>query len=245
MTGVGVTRAAVRASNTGIVDAVKSLDFDAVTAILDVDGSLVTAKGHGDRTLLHLACAVQTTSPRSRALQVRLAGLLLDRGLAIDEPYGRDACTALFEAVARARNIDLVRFLLDRGADVHTAPGGGLFAATWWQDLDILDVLIDAGADLEIVVGVTPFLASLSSGRFAAAKHLVERGADVNAPDPKGRTALHLVLEKDYDPALLAWLVGHGASADLEDHAGVTARVKASRKRDRRYLAAIERGGRV
>ena len=231
----------VRASKTGAIDAVRSLDVDAVTAILGADPSLLRATAPNGRNLLHLACGVRTTSARSRALQVRLAALLLDRGLAIDEPFGRDKCTALFEAVARARNIDLVRFLLERGADVHTAPGGGLFAASWWEDLDILDLLLDAGADIDVVVGVTPFLASWGWGRFDAAKHLARRGADVNVQDPKGRTALHLGIEKEYDPALLAWLVRHGASADVEDRNGVSARLKASRKRDRRYLAAIER----
>lgn len=229
----------VRASKTGAIDAVRSLDVDAVTAILDADPSLLTATGAGDRTLLHVACGVPVTSARSRALQVRLAGLLLDRGIAIDQPYGRDRCTALFEAVARARNIDLVKVLLQRGADVRQAPGGGLFAASWWQDLDILDVLIDAGADVDIVVGVTPFLASWASGRFDAAKHLAVRGADVNVQDPRGRTALHIGIEKGFDPALLAWLVRHGANPDVADRHGVSARLKASRKRDRRYLAAL------
>jgi len=237
-----VPRKTVRASKTGAIDAVRSLDVDGAAAIFDTDASLLKARGHGDRNLLHLACAVRTTSHRSRGLQIRLAALLLDRGLPIDEPYGRDACTPLFEAVARARSVELVQFLLERGADVNAAPGGGLFAAAWWQDLDMLDVLIDAGADMEVVVGVTPFLASLSWGRLDAAKHLVERGADVNVQDAKGRTALHLALEKEYDPALLTWLVRHGATPDLEDAGGVSARLKASRKRDRRYLAAIERG---
>ena len=229
----------VRASKTGAIDAVRGLDVDAAGAILDANPSLLTSTGPGDRNLLHLACAVRTTSAKSRALQVRLADLLLDRGLPIDEPYGRDACTALFEAVARARNIELVRFLLRRGADVHNAPGGGLFAATWWQDLDILDVLLDAGADKEVVVGVTPFLASWASGRFDAAKHLAKRGADVNVQDPKGRTALHIGIDKDFDPRLLTWLVDHGASPDMEDHDGVSARLKASRKRDQRFFAAL------
>ena len=232
-------RHSVRASKTGAIDAVRSLDVDAITAILDADPSLLGATSTNGRSLLHLACGVPTTSPKARALQVRLAALLLDRGLAIDDQYGRDKCTALFEAVARARNLALVRFLLERGADVHTAPGGGLFAASWWQDLDILDVLLDAGADIDAVVGVTPFLASWSWGRFDAAKHLAQRGADVNAQDPKGRTALHIGVEKEFDPALLAWLVRHGASPDVEDRDGVSARLKASRKRDRRYLAAL------
>jgi ankyrin repeat protein len=230
----------VRTSKSATIEAVKQLDLDAVRTILDAKPSLLAVTDAGGRNLLHLACAVRTSKlKRLMKAQVRLADLLLDRGLAIDEPYGRDQCTPLFEAVARARNLDLVKFLLKRGADVHTAPGGGLFAATWWQDLDILDELLRAGADIDIVVGVTPFLASWSWGRFDAAKFLARKGADVNTQDQQGRTALHLGIDKEYDPALLTWLVKHGASADIENSDGVSARLKASRKRDRRFLAAL------
>ena len=230
----------VRDSKSATIEAVKQLDVDAVRAILDASPARLAVTDAGGRNLLHLACGVRTSKmKRLMNAQVHLAGLLLDRGLAIDEPYGRDKCTPLFEAVARARNLDLVTFLLGRGADVKNAPGGGLFAATWWQDLDILDVLLRAGADIDVVVGVTPFLASWSWGRFDAAKFLARRGADVNTQDQKGRTALHLGIDKEFDSALLTWLVTHGASPDIEDRDGISARQKASRKRDRRFLAAL------
>jgi ankyrin repeat protein len=236
-----VPRHRVRASKTGLIDAARNLDVGAVTAILDTSPALRTLTGPGERNLLHLACAVRTSSRTSRDAQIRLAALLLDRGIGIDEPYGRDRCTPLFEAVARARSLPLVKFLLQRGADVSRAPGGGLFAASWWQDLDILDVLLEAGADIDVIVGVTPFMASWGWKRFDAAKFLARRGADVNVQDAKGRTALHHGVEKEFDPALLAWLVKHGASPDVADGDGVSARVKASRKRDRKFLAALER----
>jgi hypothetical protein len=65
------------------------------------------------------------------------------------------------------------------------------------------------------------------------------KGADVNFKDQKGKTALHHGIEKEFDPALLAWLVTHGASPDIDDNTGVSARLKASRKRDKRFLAAL------
>jgi hypothetical protein len=66
------------------------------------------------------------------------------------------------------------------------------------------------------------------------------KGANVNFIDPKnGKTALLYGVEKEYDPPLLKWLVKHGASPDIEDHTGVSARSKASRKRDKRYFQAI------
>ena len=229
-----------RASKTAAIEAVKQLDVAGLAAILAADSGLLGVTDRSGRNLLHLACAAPVSKLKGLpAQQIRVAGLLLDRGLVIDQPYGRDKCTALFEAVARARSVALVRFLLQRGADVNAAPGGGLFAAGWWQDLDILDVLLEAGADLEVVVGVTPFLGCWAWQRFDAAKFLARKGADVNVQDVKGRTALHLGIEKEFEPSLLAWLVRHGASPDIADRDGVSARLKAARKRDRRFLAAL------
>ena len=75
---------------------------------------------------------------------------------------------------------------------------------------------------------------------FKAAKALALEGANINVQDKRGRTALHIGIEKEFDPSLLKWLVQHGVSPDIPDREGVTARQKASRKRDKKYLAAIE-----
>lgn len=74
--------------------------------------------------------------------------------------------------------------------------------------------------------------------RFNSAKFLAVNGANVNE-DSKGKTALYHGVEKEFDPVLLKWLVKHGASPDIKDRDGVSPRLKASRKRDRRVLAAF------
>ena len=43
----------------------------------------------------------------------------------------------------------------------------------------------------------------------------------------------------EFDPAQLAWLVDHRASPDIKDRHGVSARDRASRKRDKRWLDAL------
>ena len=151
--------------------------------------------------------------------------------MAIDTPVGKDACTPLFFAVARARNPTLVRLLLKRGAEVNAAPGGGLFAAAWWDDVENLKLLLGAGAQVDIVVGITPFLAAWLWRKFDSAKHLATHGANVNFGDRKGKTALHHGVEKEFPPGMLTWLVKHGASPDIEDREGVTPRLRASRQR--------------
>lgn len=230
-------------SKSAMLEAAKSLDVETVRTVLDARPSLLDATDRDGRNLLHLACSASCASLKLPAsASGRLAGLLLDRGLEIDTPVGRDKCTPLFFAVARARNPALVSFLLRRGAAPSAAPGGGLFAAGWWDDVKSLDLLIRAGAEIDVVVGVTPFLASWCWRRFDAAKFLAKKGADVNYQDPRGRTALYHGVEKEFDPALLAWLVKQGASPDIAAHDGVSPRLKASRKRDKRFLAVIGSG---
>ena len=117
---------------------------------------------------------------------------------------------------------------------MQNAPGGGLFAAAWYDDVGNLDLLIKAGATIDVVVGMTPFLAAWMWKKFEAARLLAKRGADVNFVDPKsGRTALHVGVEKEFDPAQLAWLVDHGASPDVKEqerHLGARARIAQARQ---------------
>lgn len=151
--------------------------------------------------MLHRACCVQGGDARP------LVTFLLDCGFEIDRTAGKDRCTPLFFAVARARDSRLAAFLIACGATPKNAPGGALFAAAWWEDVSSIDLLVRAGADVDVVVGVTPFLASWCSRRFTAAKALATHGADVNFRNPKtGETAYSYGVKKKYDRAIMRWL---------------------------------------
>jgi len=227
-------------SKTRIIESVQNLDVEATKKLLDDKPSLLTVTDRQGRNLLHLACSASCAKLNvSEAVSARVVNFLLDRGLDIESPVGRDACTVLFFAVARGRNPTLVKLLIKRGAKPTSAPGGGLFAAGWWDDVENLNLLIRAGAHIDIVVGVTPFLACWCWRKFEAAKFLAVKGADVNYQDSKGKTALHHGVEKEFNPTLLKWLVKRGASPDIKDHNDVSPRLQASRKRDRRFLAAL------
>jgi hypothetical protein len=225
-------------SKTRLIEAVKNLDLAGTKKILAAKPELEKVWNDQGRNLLHIACSVECEDigkPKSAA--VRMVAFLLDRGFDIEEDGGAgpDLCKPIWFATAKGRNKAVVQLLIDRGAKPN-----GLYAAGWWEDIDILNLLIDAGADKEVVVGVTPFLACWGWQRFKAAKALALKGANVNVQDARGRTALHIGVEKEFDPALLTWLVKHGASPDIPDREGVTARLKASRKRNKKFLAALE-----
>jgi uncharacterized protein len=225
-------------SKTRLIEAVKKLDLDETRRILEAKPELLKVWNDQGRNLLHLACGANPKKlGKPESAGVRLVAHLIDAGLDIEEEGGSssDLCKPIWFATAHGRNAAVVKLLLKRGAQPT-----GLYAAGWWDDVHILKLLIDAGADKEVVVGVTPFLACWGWKRFKAAKVLALKGANVNVRDKRGRTALHIGVEKEFDPALLRWLVKHGASPDIPDREGITARVKASRKRNKRFLDALQ-----
>ena len=232
-------------SKARIIEAVQQLDLTTTKALLKTKPSLLDVWNRQSRNLLHLACGTNVKKlgvPESTA--ARMVDFLLDQGMKIEEPdLGRDRCTPLFFAVASGRNLTVIKLLIKRGARPALAPGGALFAAGWWGDLKILDLLIRHGAEIDVVVGCTPFMACWFWKQFEAAKFLVMKGANVNFQDPRnGKTALLYGVEREYEPSLLKWLVQHGASPNIEDNKGVTPRLKASRKRDKKWFKAIEVG---
>lgn len=226
-------------SKTRIIEATQKLDLSTVKSLLEKQPSLLQVKNQQGRNLLHLACGASCKKLKvPEANAARMVNFLLDQGMDIEEEglSGRDPCKPIWFAVCFGRNPTVVKLLIKRGA-IPT----GLYAAGWWQDIQILDILLRAGTQIDVVVGVTPFLACWCWRKFEAAKFLATKGADVNYQDPRnGKTALHYGVERDFDPELLRWLVQHGASPEVADNNGVTPRLKAARKRDKRYVASLD-----
>jgi ankyrin repeat protein len=65
-------------------------------------------------------------------------------------------------------------------------------------------------------------LECLASGRFAMAKHLLESGADADACDFNGNSAIHLAARKS-NLEMIAALIGAGANINVRDSFGMTA----------------------
>ena len=120
-------------SKSAIIDAVQRLDLETTSKLLVAKPALLSVTDQRGWNLLHLACAAPAKklgAPPQR--QVRLVEFLLDQGLEIDTKVGRDACTPLFFAVARARNLawssvssNGERSRPTRQAEDSLPPGGG------------------------------------------------------------------------------------------------------------------------
>jgi len=225
-------------SKARLLEAVRRLDVPAATALLEKQPSLLSVTDRRGRNLLHLACSASCKElGLSEAVSARLVTLLLDAGLDVDSPLVMDGhpCNSVWFAAARGRNATLVELLVRRGARPL-----GLFAAGWHEDLKIVQLLIDLGAVVdERVEDETPFLHCWKNRRLRSARVLLHSGANVNAKDSSGKTALHYGVKKGFEPSTLRALVRSGASPDIEDRDGVSPRLLASRKRDKRFLRAL------
>lgn len=207
-------------------------------AVADIIAGRPDLLGHRDsrgRNWLHLACMVEPDPPARPAYDsLETVKVLLDCGLGLDDPAfieGDWRATPLWHAISRGRNLDLARFLLERGAD----PRFCLYAAAWRSDLEAVDLLVGAGAPVDetsSVDGATPFLWAVATSHFESARVLLKHGA---SPDVRGRdglTALHLMIRKSSPLEALEMVAGFGARGDIPDPEGRTAIDILGRKRD-------------
>jgi ankyrin repeat protein len=219
-------------------EAALALDVDGVRELLARQPALLAATDRQGRNLLLAACSVHARAlGLSDTRAPRLVQLLLDAGMDVESAVLADGypCTAVWFAVARGRNPKVVELLVARGAKAR-----GLFAAGWHEDLPMLRLLLRLGAELdEHAEDETPFLHCWKNRRWKAAELLLRAGADVNFQDPKGMTALHYALKKGYAIERVRLLMKHGASAATVDEQGISAAVKAARKRDPAYRAIV------
>ena len=157
--------------------------FENVKALLDA-GANVHAKNKFDKTPLQSAfgstdeCDVKTV----KALIAAGADVNAKRKTGF-----RDFIpTVLYDAVTTCEEAEVIKILINAGADVHVESGFQetvLFGAAGKGNVAIIRTLIRAGLDVneKSEHGLTPLYNAANGGHFEAVKTLIDAGADVNA----------------------------------------------------------------
>jgi|RhiMetdeSRZDD1v2_1073273.scaffolds.fasta_scaffold01636_17 uncharacterized protein len=193
-----------------LLEAIKRKDAVTVTAALDAEPALATARSAGGQT--PAIVAIYWRAPQMLAL-------LRARGVELD----------VFEAAA-AGDAERVRTVLSKDPslrDAH-APDGWtpLHLASHFRQMSVIDLLLAHGADVNAVSrnadANAPLHAAAAGGADAAVMgRLIEAGARVNHRQSHGFTALHEVAAiGNMEVARL--LLDAGAEPDAKNAEGQT-----------------------
>lgn len=108
------------------------------------------------------------------------------------------------------RNRDIVRLVLDNGADVNLAGQGyipAFVSAAYGGDIEILKMIKEKGAKTKEQAGlallyaasIEPAIKKTEEESFSIVKFLISEGADINFRSSKGNTALHYAIVNKFN----------------------------------------------
>jgi len=224
-----------------LLAAVREGEVERIRTALAADPDLITAVDAEGMTLLHWAVAASRRTV--------LAELLAHAEAPLDAPQWSHGRTPLHMAAIKGAP-DLIRLLLEDGANVFAVDTGGLrpldvagtpaaVAAlrqpTLYPDRALREA-IQAGAVLRArrqlaacpqlktaadADGRTPLHQAVGAGCLPMVETLVADGVPIDKPDRSGRTPLHEAVRRG-DIILTRALLSMGADPHATDHQGIT-----------------------
>ena len=162
----------------------------------------------------------------------------------------RDALRGALVKVATRKNLDLVRLLLEHGAEVNVRKDGetpAVFKAAETGNTAIVSELLARRADTDWRNrnGQTALFAACMRGHVGVVKALLDAGADVDARDREDRTALLALAAEKSDKVkieVVCMLLGKGADVEVKDSIGRTPLLWAATNGNLRLVEALLSG---
>jgi len=194
-------------SKAALFKAATSWDARTVSEILAAAPELAHATDPRGRTALHLACTIPPDkrglgeANGTKTVTAALKGGCELEAIAFSE--GDWKANAVWFAVARGRNLALVKFLLKRGGN----PSFSTWAAIFRNDADLLRALLTAKPRLDWVIeGEPPVFSAARLQRLNPLELLIAAGADPTIRDVRGRDAVEIAKARKLPKDVIAKL---------------------------------------
>jgi len=221
------------------ITAVTTLDASAVKDLAE-DPKWIGWSEPTGKNALHYLCGVPNLGDDKKESSLKILKLLLRSGIDMncihlieDKNCGFPA-TPLWYAYTRGRNEKLYKYLLKQGAN----PDHCWWAMSWFDDVDAGKLWLKHGAEIDEIDQL--FVGTYGWKRYKFAEWLLDLGADVNAADEKGNTALMIAVKRKDEDAI-RFLVGRGADPTAKNADGRSARDIAESKGPKRLLTLFDR----
>jgi ankyrin repeat protein len=153
----------------------------------------------------------------------------------------------LIHYAVRAEHLDVVKVLVERGADINMGDNDELtplHKSAYRGLTEISEYLISKGANIsaEDRRGVTPLHLAAARGHNKVMELLLAKGAEINTADKDGETPLHRAAKNGY-PRAIDFLAEKGADLNVPDNHGKTALYWTVERRRYTSIAALLRAG--
>ncbi|MBU1109953.1 MAG: ankyrin repeat domain-containing protein [Candidatus Riflebacteria bacterium] len=123
-----------------------------------------------------------------------------------------EGCTPLLRALDSGANDEVIRILVNAGADVNAilplrASPSALHLAVMNHETEIVRLLLDHGARVNVLdqLGATPLFTAISCNRFDSARLLLQNGAEVNLGT--GRSVLMFAMQSEIPQDILETII--------------------------------------
>jgi len=210
------------------VQAIVSLDVERVKEMLRSQSDWCSWAQPDGKNALHFVCGVPVVvnwNTNANTLgepddakvvaALAIAKLVVRSGLDINSVHkvpekngAHFPATAVWYAYTRGRNEKLYRWLLKNGASAAHC----MSAITWYDDAHAADLFKSYGALDSARQLDECLLAAIGWKKLAMIEWLLRNGADANAHDAKGNSALTLATKKKLPAAVVAMMIRHGSS---------------------------------
>jgi cytohesin len=194
--------------------------------ILLAHGATVDAPTNYGETPLHWA-AQGAYGFSKQVDQLEFAGVLIAHGADINKKTGEGSSykTPLNYA-AESNNIAVAKLLIARHADIEGGGSSPLNSAGLNGDfLEMAQLLVENGAKVNAPspTGWYPLQTAAGRGNIKVINYLLAQGADPNAADRAGNTALYSAAANDHGLSTAEALLRHGANPNARSRGGMTA----------------------